>query len=109
MTKRYQALELDVSASMGTEIGVITQFDGGSAEQPFAQEDIFTIAGGGGLWGIATLGRVHLERAAGQPRRVVARRHGQQHELIFVSRQSTVPSYTIAGVTVAFRGRGNRR
>jgi hypothetical protein len=109
LIKRAKALELDVSASMGTELGVITQFDGGSAEQPFAQEDIFTIAGGGGLWGIATWGEFIW--SAPQSSRVEWWLDGQgsNMSLIFVSRQSTVPSYTIAGATVAYRGRGNRR
>lgn len=109
MNKRYSALELDITAAMGTEIGLITQFDGGSAEQPFAVEDDFTIAGGGGLWGIANWGEFIW--SAPQASRVEWWLDGMGSNMspIFVSRQSTVPSYTMAGVSVAFRGRGNRR
>jgi hypothetical protein len=109
MTKRYQSLELEVSAAQGTEIGLINQFDGGSAEQPFATQDDLTIAGGGGLWGIAHWGEFIW--SAPQASRVEWFLDGMGSNMssIFVSRQSTVPSYTIAGVTVAFRGRGNRR
>jgi hypothetical protein len=108
--KRYHGFELEVYGDPGTEIGLVAQFDGGGDEQPLSEENTLTLEGGGGLWGIAVWGDfIWSAPLVGRANYYV---DGQGFNMgpILISRQSTVPSYTVAGATVVFSaGRGRRR
>lgn len=109
MLKRWHSMELEVYGQYGTELGVITQFDGGSGEQPFNQEGTIDILGGGGLWGLVTWGEfVWSSPQIGQSS-LWLDGAGFSMSPILVSRSSTISSYTIAGATVVFSGRGRKR
>lgn len=107
--KRYTALELEVYGQPGTELGVIPQFSGGDGEQPLTDENTVDVTGGGGLWGIATWG--DFIWSAPQVGTVHTFLDGAGFNMgpIIVSRQAAIPSYTVAGATVVFRGRGHKR
>lgn len=109
LLKRYQKLELEVIGTAGTELGVIPQFDYGGSEQPLSEEQLIDLEGGGGLWGIATWGDFLWSSPLVGRSDIFIDGAGFNMSPIIVSRQSSVPSYTIAGVTVVFSGRGRKR
>lgn len=109
VVKRWHKLELEVRGAPGTEIGVIAQFDNGGEEQPFTLEDSLEVGGGGGLWGLATWGDFMWSAPLIGRADLYLDGAGINMSPIIVSRQSTVPSYTIAGATAVFSGRGRKR
>ena len=109
LLKRYHKLELEVNGDPGTEIGLVTQFNGGDIEQPLSDELSLTIEGGGGLWGIASWGEFMWSSPLVASAEFWIDGMGVNMSPIFVSRQSTVPSYTLSGVTAVFSPRGGKR
>jgi hypothetical protein len=109
VVKRYAQFQLSIEASPGTELGLVTEFDGGSGEQPFSSLDSLQVAGGGGIWGVSTWGEFMWSAPLNGRADYWIDGQGYDMAPIIVSRQSTVPSYTISGATVVFRPRGMKR
>jgi hypothetical protein len=109
LLKRYHKLELELSGEAGTQLGLITQFNGGDGEQPLAQEDDLTLEGGGGIWNIATWAEFVWSAPLVGRAEYWVDGMGVDMGPIFVSRQSEVESYTLSGVTAVYSPRGAKR
>jgi hypothetical protein len=105
--KRYNKLELELVAQPGTLLGVIPQFSHGSVEQPLVSQ--YDLDGGGGLWDTVNWGEFIWSAPPVSNAEFWIDGSGFDMSPIFVSRQADVPSYTIAGLTVVFSGRGRKR
>lgn len=109
LNKRWHKLELELHGDAGTELGIIPQYNGGDGEQPFVVEDSLTVAGGGGLWGLATWGDFFWSAPQVAQADMYIDGCGTSMSAIIVSRSALFSSYTIAGTTVVFSGRGRKR
>lgn len=107
--KRYQKIELEVRGSIGTQVGLLAQFDYGGGAQPNPHSDTVDLSSGGALWGLAIWADFTWSSPLVAKAETYVQGAGFNMSVILLSRSKRDSSYTVEGMTVVFSPRGNKR
>lgn len=107
--KKWARVELELVARPGTQIKMFAEYDYSGTEQASTAEQTFDVAGGGGLWGIATWADFYWSSPNEGQAKCWIDGQGQNMSPIVVSVSDDQPGYVLQGVRTVFSGRGRLR
>jgi hypothetical protein len=107
--KRYHKAVAELIAGPDTTLAMVAQFDYGVGLQPFAQEEVFGISGGGGLWGLSNWAEFVWDSPTVAQAETYLQGLGANMSIIVFSSSATMDSYILQGMTVMFSPRGQKR
>lgn len=107
--KRYHKAVAELICGPGTELAMVAQFDYGVGLQPYAQEEVFGIDGGGGLWGLSSWAEFIWDSPTVAQAESYLQGIAANMSLILFSRSATMDSYILQGMTIMFSPRGTKR
>lgn len=107
--KRYHKAVAEIVAGPGTQLAMVGEFNYGDGYQPLTQEDLFGVAGGGGLWGLSNWADFYWDSPTVANAESYLQGIGKNLSIIFLSRSATMDGYILQGLTVMFSPRGTMR
>lgn len=109
VVKRFHKAVVEATAARRTTLSVSAEFDYGSALQPYAHNEAFSLEGMGGLWNVASWDTLVWDSPAVAQAETYLQGLGSNMSLTIFSSSAVQDSYTLQGITVLFSPRGQKR